>query len=119
MARPVPSQQPRSLNDLLRQHCHDRLYVQPLHWTTQHLRLMNCQFARPPCASLPARFPDRSRTSQSEREQQQREDFKNTYDIELPKAVRQLAYEDDMISKQWALDALLNVLSNNRATHQW
>jgi len=34
------------LNDLLRQHCHDRLYVKPLHWTAQHLQLLKCRFVR-------------------------------------------------------------------------
>src|ERR1700722_10911123 len=45
---PQASQPPQSfsLNGLLRQHCRDRLYVQPLHWTAQHLQLLGCRFVR-------------------------------------------------------------------------
>jgi hypothetical protein len=35
-----------SINGILRQHARERLYVQPLHWTAQQLRLLKCVFIR-------------------------------------------------------------------------
>jgi hypothetical protein len=36
---------PGSINDILRQHCRARLYVRPIAWTHDQLRLLGCQFA--------------------------------------------------------------------------
>lgn len=36
----------RSVNDILRRHPRDRLFVPPLHWTSQHLSLLECCFHR-------------------------------------------------------------------------
>ena len=33
-----------SINGILRQHARQRLYVRPLHWTAEHLRLLGCVF---------------------------------------------------------------------------
>ncbi|KAK3933438.1 hypothetical protein QBC46DRAFT_402393 [Diplogelasinospora grovesii] len=38
--------EPLSINDILRKHSRDRLFVPPLHWTSQHLALLECRFAR-------------------------------------------------------------------------
>lgn len=35
---------PLSINGLMRKHSRDRLYVPLLHWTSQHLQLLDCQF---------------------------------------------------------------------------
>jgi hypothetical protein len=45
----APTKHPRSLelssiNGILRQHARQRLYVRPLHWTAEHLRLLGCVF---------------------------------------------------------------------------
>ena len=37
--------EPLSINDILRKHDGDRLFVPPLHWTLQHLALLECHFA--------------------------------------------------------------------------
>ncbi|KAK4078362.1 uncharacterized protein Triagg1_3378 [Trichoderma aggressivum f. europaeum] len=36
--------EPSSINDILRQHCRESLYVKPLYWTLHHLELLGCQF---------------------------------------------------------------------------
>jgi hypothetical protein len=36
--------EPSSLNDILRKNNRDRLFVRPMRWTSQHLRLLGCQF---------------------------------------------------------------------------
>lgn len=36
--------EPASINAILRDHCRTRLFVQPILWTSQHLRLLDCQF---------------------------------------------------------------------------
>jgi hypothetical protein len=57
--------QPFSLDDILRRHCRDRLYVQPLHWTDQHLQLLDCQFIRKstlqPASSTPPSEDEQSK----------------------------------------------------------
>jgi hypothetical protein len=63
--------EPLSLNDLLRQHCHDRLYVYPLRWTAQHLQLLNCRFVH--CQPLP---PPASSTQAHRESEQPGEDSK-------------------------------------------
>ena len=42
---PFQPPEPCSINDLLRQHCRDRLYVHPLRWTSRQLLLLDCYFA--------------------------------------------------------------------------
>jgi hypothetical protein len=41
---PFQPPEPRSINDVLRQHCRERLYVHPLRWTSRQLLLLDCQF---------------------------------------------------------------------------
>lgn len=48
-SRPSPSTvppppEPLSINGILREHCRSRLFVRPLHWTSDHLRLLDCRF---------------------------------------------------------------------------
>ncbi|CAH0022789.1 unnamed protein product, partial [Clonostachys rhizophaga] len=46
---PWPESRPTeasSLNGLLRQHNRVRLYVSPLHWTSQHLELLNLRYKK-------------------------------------------------------------------------
>ncbi|KAI1157805.1 hypothetical protein F5B18DRAFT_139175 [Nemania serpens] len=40
MQQPEPS----SINSIIREHNRSRLYVRPLHWTSQHLQLLGCRF---------------------------------------------------------------------------
>ncbi|KAK0639581.1 hypothetical protein B0T16DRAFT_245996 [Cercophora newfieldiana] len=40
------SLEPSSINDILRSHSRDRLYIPPFQWTAQHLDLLGCRFAR-------------------------------------------------------------------------
>ncbi|KAK4202194.1 hypothetical protein QBC40DRAFT_46356 [Triangularia verruculosa] len=53
--------EPASINDILRQHSRDRLFVLPLQWTAQHLALLGCYFARKeiePHGYEQAQFPE-------------------------------------------------------------
>ena len=60
---PVP--EPLSINSIIRQYCGSRLYVPPLHWTSDHLQLLDCRFAlkraRRKGRSKPRRRPAASR----------------------------------------------------------
>ena len=105
--------QPFSLNDLLRQHCHDRLYVKPLHWTAQHLQLLKCRFVRRQRIPQPASSSQGGLSPLSESEKP-REDSKvdNGQDIRIQKAVYRPAYGECMMDKQWGLEALLKTFSN-------
>jgi hypothetical protein len=101
--------EPLSLNGLLRQHCHDRLYVHPLRWTAQHLQLLNCRFFR--CQPLP---PPASSTQAHRESEQPREDSKldkqqpkHEQDINL-KAARRLAFSPFSTAKELAMGELLN-----------
>ncbi|KAK3363711.1 hypothetical protein B0T25DRAFT_470005 [Lasiosphaeria hispida] len=38
------SPEPSSINDIMRSHSRDRLYVPPIQWMTRHLDLLGCQF---------------------------------------------------------------------------
>jgi hypothetical protein len=96
--------QPLSLNGLLRQHYRDRLYVQPLHWTTQHLELLKCRFVRRQCTSQPVSSTYDRLTPPSESAQ----------DTDLQKAARRLACSKEITVKQWGLIDLLKALSNGR-----
>ena len=58
-----------SLNDLLRRHCRDRLYVPPLPWTTQHVQLLKCRFVPRPPTPQPASSTQARLTPPSESEQ--------------------------------------------------
>ena len=40
------SPEPKSINAILREHPHQRLYVPPIVWTSDQPRLLDCQFAR-------------------------------------------------------------------------
>jgi len=113
------SPQPFSLNDLLRQHCHDRLYVKPLHWTAQHLQLLKCRFVRRQRTPQPTSSTQGGLSPPSESEQP-REDSnvdkyppKHDQDIRIQNAVHRLAYGDTMTFRQWGLEALLSVFSND------
>jgi hypothetical protein len=112
--------QPFSLNDLLRQHCRDRLYVQPLHWTAQHLQLLECQFVRRQPTPRPASSTLAGLTPPSESEQSEEDSKANKHppkhgqDTDLEYAVRRLAYFRDTIVKQSGLIDLLHALSNYR-----
>jgi hypothetical protein len=115
------SQPPQSfsLNDLLRQHCRDRLYVQPLHWTAQHLQLLECRFVcrRTP---QPASYCLAHLTLPSESEQSREDSKANKHPAkpeqhtDLEKAVRRLARSPKIPVKRGALIDLLHALSNDR-----
>ena len=105
---PQPPQS-SSLNDLLRQHCRDRLFVQPLHWTAKHLQVLGCRFVRTrqPSSSTLAGLatPGLSESEQSG------EDSKAEA---LKDALHRLAYEKDLMVKGWGLLYLLQTFSNYR-----
>jgi hypothetical protein len=118
---PQASQPPQSfsLNDLLRQHCRDRLYVQPLHWTAQHLQLLGCRFVCRRRTPQPASYTLAGLTPPSESEKS-REDFKankhppkHGQETDLECALRRLARSPDLIVRQGALIDLLHALSND------
>jgi hypothetical protein len=110
--------QPFSLNDLLRQHCRDRLYVQPLHWTAQHLQLLGCRFIRRQRTPQPASSTLAGLTPPSESEQSKEDSKANKHppkhgqDTDLEDAVRRLARST--ILKVSGLIDLLHALSNYR-----
>jgi len=117
---PQASQSPQSssLNDLLRQHCRDRLYVQPLHWTAQHLQLLGCRFVRRQRTPQPASSTLAGLTPPSESEQSKEDSkadkhsLKHEQDTDLERAVRRLAYNENVMVKGWGLEHLLDALSN-------
>ena len=115
---PQASQLPQllSLNDLLRRHCHDRLYVPPLHWTAQHLQLLKCRFVPRPRTPQPASSTQACLTPPSESKQS--EEFSKhppeKKDIRLQRSVHRLARGNDLLYKQWGLEHLLRALSNDR-----
>jgi hypothetical protein len=111
--------QPLSLNDLLRRHRHDRLYVKPLHWTAQHLQLLKCRFVHRRRTPQPTSSTQGGLAPSSESEQP-REDskvdkypLKHVEDIRIQTAVSRLVSGDRMIFKQWGLEALLKAFSND------
>ncbi|KAH0493752.1 hypothetical protein TgHK011_000403 [Trichoderma gracile] len=64
MTPPFPPKAPTtplSINQLLRLHCRERLFVHPVEWTHRHLELLECSFApstpEPAPACLPALVP--------------------------------------------------------------
>ena len=107
--------QPFSLNDLLRRHCRDRLYVPPLRWTAQHLRLLKCRFVpRPrtrPASSTQARFTPPSESEQSEEVSNHPP---KQEDIRLQRSLQRLTRGKDLLHKKWGLKHLLRALSNDR-----
>ena len=108
--------QPLSLNDLLRQHCRDRLYVPPLRWTAQHVQLLKCRFVPRPPTPQPASSTQARLTPPSESEQAG-EDSKHPLkqkDIGLRRALRRLVRGSDLLFKQWGLERLLGALSNKQ-----
>ena len=102
--------QPFSLNDLLRRHCRDRLYVQPLHWTAQHLQLLGCRFVCHRRTPQPESYGLARHTPPSESEQSKEDSKANKH---LEKAVRRLARSPILTLKQGALINLLHTLSND------
>jgi hypothetical protein len=111
--------QPFSLNDLLRQHCHDRLYVQPLHWTAQHLQLLKCRIVRRQRTPRPTSSTQGGLTPPSESEQPRENSKVDKYppehdqDFRIRISMDRLAYDDSMMVKQWGLEALLKRFLNN------
>ena len=111
--------QPFSLNDLLRQHCHDRLYIKPLHWTAQHLQLLKCRFFRRQRTPQPTSSIQGGLTPPSESEQPRENSKVDKYlpehgqDFRIQQSVNRLAYGDSIMVKQWGLEALLKAFSND------
>jgi hypothetical protein len=105
--------EPFSLNGLLRQHCRDRLYVHPLHWTAQHLQLLNCRFIQcqplpPPPASSTQAHPLPGESEQSREDSKlDKQQPKDGQDIHL-KAARRLAFCPHDCGKELAMGELLS-----------
>jgi hypothetical protein len=106
--------QPFSLNDILRRHCRDRLYVQPLYWTAQHVQLLDCRFIHRESTLQPA-----SSTPSSEGEQS-REDPKvdkhppkDEKDADLERAARRLACGTSATYQTSGLVDLLHAISKD------
>ena len=105
-----------SLNDLLRRHCRDRLYVPPLHWSAKHLELLKCQFVPRRHTPKPANSTQARLTPPSESEQSG-ENSKHPpkqEDIRLQRSLRRLARGNDLLFKQWGLRHLLKSFSNDQ-----
>lgn len=108
--------QPLSLNDLLRRHCRDRLYVPPLRWTAQHVQLLNCRFVPRPPTPQPASSTQARLTPPSESEQAG-EDSKHPPKkkaTDFRRALRRLVRGNDLLFKLWGLRRLLRALSNKQ-----
>lgn len=64
LATPVPSRhtdtpEPASINAIIHEHCHTRLYVPPIAWTLSQLKLLDCQFiAQKPSSKKPESATD-------------------------------------------------------------
>jgi hypothetical protein len=104
--------EPFSLNGLLRKHCHDRLYVHPLHWTAQHLQLLNCRFFHcqplPPPASSTQAYPPPGESEQPREDSKlDKQQPKHGQDINL-KAARRLAFSPHDTAKELAMRELLS-----------
>ena len=107
-----------SLNDLLRRHCRDRLYVPPLRWTAQHVQLLNCRFVPRPPTPKPASSTQARLTPPSE-SKQAGEESKHPLkqkDIGLRRALCRLARGNNLLFKRWGLERLLEALSNDAVT---
>ncbi|XTI87289.1 hypothetical protein V2W45_403133 [Cenococcum geophilum] len=107
--------QPLSLNDLLRRHCRDRLYVPPLRWTVQHLQLLKCRFVPRPRTPQPA-SPTRARLTPPSESEQSEEVSKHPpkqEDTGLQRAIRRLTRGNNLLFKRWGLKRLLRALSND------
>lgn len=108
-SRPLETPQPLSLNDLLRQHCRDRLYIKPLHWTAQHLQLLKCRFVS--CQHTPQPRVEHAIGKPKLGEHLVR----HGHDIDLREAVHRLAFRKDVTEKQWGLSDLLEAVTNDCA----
>jgi hypothetical protein len=108
--------QPLSLNDLLRQYCHDRLYVQPLHWTAQHLQLIECRFVRRQRTLQPT-SPTQGGPAPLSKSDSKVDKYppEHDQDIRIQRAVNRLGYGDSMMTRQWGLETLLEAFSNEHA----
>ena len=62
--------EPSSLNDILRKHNRERLFVRPLHWKPQQLQLLRCQFAAKEARRKP-KLPDVESCASRKQPQQQ------------------------------------------------
>lgn len=115
---PQASQLPQllSLNDLLRRHCRDRLYVPPLHWTAQHIQLLRCRFVPHPHTPQPTSSTQARLTPSNENEQsgEVSKHPPKQADIRLQRSIWRLARDNDLLHKQWGLEHLLKALSNDR-----
>ena len=107
--------QPLSLNDLLRRHCRDRLYVPPLRWTAQHVQLLKCRFVPRPPISQPASSAQARLTPPSESEQAGEESKHplKQKDISLRRALCRLARGNNLLFKRWGLERLFEAVSND------
>src|SRR5271155_2413016 len=114
---PVP--EPLSINSIIRQYSRSRLYVPPLHWTSDHLQFLNCRFAlkraRRKERSKPRRRPtsrdDQSRlTDNVTHSQRQRQAAKLTTSQTAIHAANLLLYQaHNTVVKHWAVQELLSV----------
>jgi hypothetical protein len=107
--------QPLSLNDLLRRHCHDRLYVPPLRWTAQHVQLLKCRFVPRPRTPQPA-SSTQAPPSESEQAAEDSKYPPKQEDIDLQRDLRRLARGNMLLFKRWGLECLLGTLSNDHVT---
>jgi len=103
--------EPFSLRDLFRQHCHDRLYVHPLHWTAKHLQLLNSRFFHcqplPPPASSTQAHPSPGESEQSREDSKlDKQQPEHGQDINLQTA-RRLAFNPHIVAKEIAMRELL------------
>jgi hypothetical protein len=115
---PVP--EPLSINSIIRQYCRSRLYVPPLHWTSDHLQLLDCRFAlkraRRKGRSKPRQRPATSRDDQSRltdnvtHSQRQHQAAKLTTSQTAVYAANLLLYEaHNTVVKHCAVEELLSV----------
>jgi hypothetical protein len=111
--------EPLSINSILRQHCRSRLYVPPLHWTSDHLQLLDCRFAlkraRQNKRLKPRRRPATSRDAQSRltddvtHSQQQHQAAKLTTETVIHAAHLLLYQAHNTVAKRCAVRELLSI----------
>lgn len=112
--------EPLSINSIIRQYCRSRLYVPPLHWTSNHLQLLDCRFAlkktRRKGRSKSRRRPATSRDDQSRltdnvtHSERQHQAAKLTTSQTAIHAANLLLYQaHNTVVKHWAVEDLLSV----------
>jgi hypothetical protein len=114
---PVP--EPLSINSIIRQYCRRRFYVRPLHWTSDHLQLLDCRFAikraRQNRRLKPRPRPATSTDAQSRltdnvtHSQQQHQATKPTSKTVIDAAHLILSQAHNTVAKQCAVQELLSV----------